>query len=335
MKIYSKLFLLIIFVFNSHSYLYAQNEIKFTPLSSTSNSIIPNINSTFFEGKSISSTELYYEDEMYYLLINDLVGGWPCKKINVGVLQSKDLENWEWFDKPLFSSEDLPYKLTKPNGFATSIIKRKNIYYLFMDVLDNDRNIGIGLATAKSLKGPWKVHKEMVLKPRKDSWDSYSLAGADVIIKGNEFWLYYMGVMNDTPNGETAVGLAKSKDGINWVRQNTPVLSKSKTGFDSHKIGVPKIIEDDENLLMLYRSDDGDGTWGGNSAYGMVKSKDGLNWERFQDKPVLSENDVPNWYTIWACGLIKVENTLHLFLEYDGPPYRHTRINHAIHKVND
>lgn len=306
--------------------------VKFKPISSLTTSVLPKPEGLPFQANYTSSTEVFEENGKYYMIINDLVGGWPCEKINVLLLYSDDLENWTWFEKPLFSSEDLPYKLGKPNGFVTSIVKKGEVYYAFMDVLDNDKNLGIGLATSSTLDGPWKIHAEMVLKPDPNMWDAFSLAGADVVIRNNKFLMYYMGVLNDIPNGETAVGLAESEDGINWKRKNKPVLSKSEEGFDSHKIGVPKVIEDDGGYTMIYRSDDGDGTWGGNSAYGMAQSKDGIKWKKIQKEYVLSENDVDNWYNIWACGLIRVEDTYHLFLEYDGPPVYNTRVNHAIYK---
>jgi predicted GH43/DUF377 family glycosyl hydrolase len=141
-----------------------------------------------------------------------------------------------------------------------------------------------------------------------------------------------MGVLDNGPNGETAVGIAKSKDGIKWKKESQPVLTKSTKGFDSHRVGVPKVIEDDNGYTMVYRSDDGDGTYAGNSAYGMAKSKDGYAWSKVQNTAILSENDVQNWMTIWACGLVKVDKTYHLFLEYDGPPVYGTRVNHAIYK---
>jgi len=313
----------------------AQDKIKFNPVSSKTSTIIPRVESDFFEGINNNPTELFEENGMYYLMVNDLVGGWPSKKINVGLLYSKNLEKWNWSNKPLFSSIDLPYKLNKPHGLATSIIKKGDTYYVFMDVLDNASNIGIGLASSRSLDGPWNVHKDIILKSRKGKWDSVSVMGAEVIVKDGEFWMYYVGVINNKPKGygETAVGLAKSKDGVHWIRENEPVLSKSKSGFDSHKIGTPKVIKNNDEFWMLYRTDDADGSWGSNSAYGIAKSKDGKNWVRCQEEPVIHENDIDNWYTVWASGFLKVGNTFHLFLEYDGPPLRHTRVTHAIYKA--
>ena len=331
-----KVLLLSICIIGSY-FLNAQNKIKFEPISSTTESILPKPEGLVYQGKYTSSTEVFEDNGTYYMIINDLVGGWPCEKINVTLASSTDLEHWKWLERPLFSSEDLPFKLTKPNGFATSIVKDTNgTYLLYMDVLDNDKNIGIGLATSKSLSGPWHIHDEMILKPNKDVWSTFSMAGADVIFYHGKYLMYYMGVPNAITNGETSVCMAESNDGITWDCLKNPVLTKSdKNDFDSHKVGVPKIIKDGNELLMLYRSDNGNGTWGGDSAYGMAKSKDGKTWDRIQKEPVLHENDVDNWNTIWACGLIKVGNTYHLFLEYDGPPVYDTRINHATYKLND
>ncbi|MEQ8423087.1 MAG: family 43 glycosylhydrolase [Cyclobacteriaceae bacterium] len=310
-----------------------QQVIKFEPVTSKTTSLLPKPEGLVYQGNYTSITEVFEDNGKYYMIVNDLVGGWPAKKINVALLESADLEHWSWLTKPLFSSEDLPYKLSKPRGFATSIIKHANgTYFLYMDVLDNDQNLGIGLATAPALTGPWKVHPSLVLKPDENTWDAHALVGGDVIEQNGKFIMYYMGMMTAIKNGETAIGVAESADGIKWEKREKPVITKSAAGFDKCKIGVPKIIHDGEGYTLIYRSDNCDGSWGGDSAYGIAKSEDGISWQK-QSTPVLHEDDVENWRTIWACGLIRVEDTYHLFLEYDGPPSYDTRVNHAIYKL--
>lgn len=326
------IYLLVIFCFAVEVTL-AQT-IKFTPISSRTTSVLPKPNLPY-EAKYTSSTEVFEENGRYYMVVNDLVGGWPCEKINVALLESEDLESWEWFETPIFSSDDLSFQLKKPNGFVTSIVKKKDTYYAFMDVLDHDKNIGIGLATSNALEGPWKIYPEMVLKPDPARWDAYALTGADVVLKDGEFVMYYMGLLKDTVNGETAIGMAESTDGIVWQRGDNPILTKSEIGFDSYKVEAPKVIKEEDGYTMIYRSDNGDGTYGGDSAYGIARSKDGTVWKRIQNDYILSEKDVSNWYNVWACGLIKVDNTYHLFLEYDGPPVYDTRVNHAIYKEKE
>ncbi|WP_420388509.1 family 43 glycosylhydrolase [Roseivirga sp.] len=319
------------------TFLFAANvngqEIKFIPQSSTQGSLIPKPIAPF-HGKYTSVTEAFEDDGKYYMLVNDLVNGWPTELINISLLESEDLKTWKWHEKPLLTSKDLPYNLKVPNAYATSIIKMPGgEYYMYMDILDSDKSKGIGLAVSNNLKGPWRVREDFMLLPNKKGWDKESLAGADVIrSKEGEYLMYYMGVPDSIANGETAVCLATSKDGINWQRRSQPIVTKSSSGFDSHKVGVPKVIYDRGMYYMLYRSDSGDGSWGADSAYGLMQSKDGLEWERMQSEPVLTEYDVSNWRTIWACGFLAINNEFHLLLEYDGPPVYGTRINHAVYK---
>lgn len=310
--------------------------IKFTPISSRTESVLPKPSSELpYQGKYTSVTEVFAEQGKYFMVLNDLVGGWPCEKINVALLVSDDLTSWSWPAEPLLTSGDLKFPVSEPHGFVTSIIKIAGTYHAYMDVLDHDKNSGIGLATSRSLAGPWEIHPSFVLKPDPAGWDKYPIAGAEVVTVGDSLYMYYMAVMEDKLNGESSIGLAVSADGIKWKKKNGPVLSKSESGFDSFKVGVPKVIAEDTGFTMIYRTDNGDGTFGGDSAYGVAKSKNGLDWSRHQIDPVLSENDVENWFTVWACGFIKVDHTYHLFLEYDGPPVYDTRVNHAVYKLGE
>ena len=306
--------------------------IRFIPISSVEESVLPPPPSPF-KGDNTSVTEVFEDNGLYYMLVNDIIGGWPATRINVALLKSTDLVNWEWLPQPIFTSANMPYNFAQPHGFATSVLKTsEGKYLIYFDAFDRDQNKGIGIAHSESLTGPYTIENDLVLRESNERYDAAAVAGADVLQVADMFHMYYMGVPEDINSGETGMCLATSDDGFNWNALPAPVLTKSEGNeFDNHKVGVPKVIQDGDVYIVVYRSENGDGTWGGNSSYGIAKSQDGITWERIQAGPVLSENDVSNWRTVWSCGLIKNTGSLHLFLEYDGPPVFKTRVNHAVY----
>lgn len=319
--------------------IYSQEKVKFTPISSTTTSILPkpsNSDSSLVN-RYTSVTNIFEDGGMYYMLYNDLVGGWPAEEINIALATSKDLENWELIETPILTSENLPFSFgeIQPFIFATSLVKNSmGGYLMYFDVLAKDANKGIGVATSENLTGPWKIHPKMILEPDSNSWDKYAVTSAEVVYNNNEFIMYYSGSPNDELNSENGIMRATSNDGITWERDKMPVFRKNINSglFDSKKVENVQIIIENGQWTMVYRTDNGDGTWGGNSAYGMAKSWDGINWQRVQNEPVISEYDVENWMTIWAFALFKEKNMYHIFLEYDGPPVYATRINHATYE---
>ena len=310
-----------------------KSAVKFIPQSSTDYSILPKPTAEGFDGKYISLGDIFMEDDKAYLLYNDLVGGWPSKDINIALASSEDMKTWKQEDKILLSHKDMPFDFGEDPafGYATSIVKHPNgTYYIYFDVLARDVNKGIGVATAPSLKGPWKVHNEMILTPDVSNWDAYFVSASNVHWVNDEFHMYYAGSKKEGVNKETAIGVATSKNGIDWNRMDQPVFSKSSgTYFDSKKVDNPRVIRDGDQWIMVYRSDNADGTFGANSSYGIATSKNGLSWTRIQKDAILSEDDVSNWMTVWSLAFIKYKEAYHLFIEYDGPPVYGTRINHA------
>ncbi len=309
-------------------------QIKFIPQSSTSYSILPEPTAEGFHGMYTSVTDIIKEGDTYYMLYNDLVGGWPSDEINVALASSKDLATWKREPVPLLTSNDVPFDFgdVKAFPFATSIVKNPNGgYLLYFDAIAKDVNKGIAVATASSLKGPWQVKEEMILVPDLKSWDKYYVTSPQVLWTDGEFRMYYAGTVEEESYKETAIGLATSKDGLNWQRQDVPVFEKSlENGFDSRKVDNPEVIKDGDTWIMIYRSDAGDGTWGTNSAFGLATSKDGISWKRAQKEYILSEDDVSNWRTVWSTAFTKHNGAYHLFVEYDGPPVYGTRVNHTI-----
>jgi hypothetical protein len=141
------------------------------------------------------------------------------------------------------------------------------------------------------------------------SFDSLSVGSPDVHFDGSIYRMWYCGsaVACYYVGGESSIGLATSKDGINWKRANggKPVLGPGKPGaFDELRVEGGCVLYDEDSGIwsMWYtglrkpgtepRASNWEGTipagWECRLRVGLATSTDGIHWERQNDgKPVI------------------------------------------------
>lgn len=126
-------------------------------------------------------------------------------------------------------------------------------YHLWYSGGDSYEPDAIGYAT--SLDGiRWiRVRDEPVLRPG-DAWESDRVAGAHVFRVSE--WLYaaYIGFANDYE--DSAIGIARSRDGVAWERHaGNPVLSRGGAGeFDSINVYKPFVVVDGDEWRMWFNA---------------------------------------------------------------------------------
>lgn len=76
---------------------------------------------------------------------------------------------------------------------------------------------------------------------------------------------------------------AESVDGINWKKRNAPVLNKSKSGFDSFKVGGCDVKKYDSHYIMFYIGYKNVDL----ARICMAVSIDGINWKK-SSRPLFS-----------------------------------------------
>lgn len=128
-------------------------------------------------------------------------------------------------------------------------------YHLWYSGGDSYEPDAIGYAT--SLDGiRWtRVRDEPVLRPGvAGSWESDRVAGAHVFRLSE--WLYaaYIGFANDFE--DSAIGIARSRDGVHWQRHaENPVLSRGGAGeFDSINVYKPFVVVAGDEWRMWFNA---------------------------------------------------------------------------------
>jgi predicted GH43/DUF377 family glycosyl hydrolase len=148
------------------------------------------------------------------------------------------------------------------------VVKFKDRYFLYYATRDPAYKIQMqGVAVAprntKFGRGEWKnISVEgPILRPELP-WEKECIEGASVIERNGKLYMFYAGAYNNAPQ---QVGVAVSKDGINWKRlSDKPFLPNGNPGeWNSSESGHPHIFEDDNGKTYLFYqgNDDNGKTW--------------------------------------------------------------------------
>ncbi|WP_121660834.1 arabinan endo-1,5-alpha-L-arabinosidase [Metabacillus litoralis] len=112
---------------------------------------------------NVHDPALYKDGDTYYVFSTDAkVGGVP--KGGIQVRKSKDLVNWEWVGHAFDTIPKDAYDWTGAKGlWAPDVTKYGDTYYLYYAASQFGKNQSfIGVATSKSIEGPWEDQGEVI-----------------------------------------------------------------------------------------------------------------------------------------------------------------------------
>jgi hypothetical protein len=132
----------------------------------------------------------------------------------------------------------------------------------------------IGLATSKSVFGPWKRLDRPLIEPRPDDWDSIATTNPSLCpLPDNSFLLAYKSRQEDL--GQLQVGVAHAPHYTGpWKRQPTPWLFRGKPAH----VEDPFLWYEDGRVQALMKDMTGE-ICGEKFAGVHVTSADGLSWD--------------------------------------------------------
>lgn len=169
-----------------------------------------------------------------------------------------------WSTDGINFTRNLTNPVFKPDGnwncgraIDAEVIFFRGRYFLYYATRDPDYKVQmIGVATAPGNtsfnKGEWThISKgEAVLKPELP-WERDCIEGASVIEKNGDLFMFYAGAYNNAPQ---QIGVARSSDGINWIRLfDMPFLPNGKEGdWNSSESGHPHIFKNSRGKDYLF-----------------------------------------------------------------------------------
>lgn len=164
------------------------------------------------------------------------------------------------------------------------------------------------IAMAESDDGIMWGEPQLVLEPRNSGWED-DINRPALVVRDGTYHMWYSGqtagrkfasetwteaYLEASSNtlGTSAIGYARSTDGVNWERQDAPVLSPLPE-WEQQSLMCPTVLFDETaNLYKMWYSGGG---WFEPNAIGHAISRDGVNWQRVADHPVFG----PDPDTLW------------------------------------
>lgn len=176
--------------------------------------------------------------------------GHSAKEVTICVATSTD--GLTWIREGVVLRPTLPWE--KGSVMCPSvIIDDSGLYHMWYSGGERYEPDAIGYATSPDGRTWERVRDEPVLRPEPGSeWESDRVAGAHVFRHGD--WLYaaYIGFANGFE--DSAIGVARSRDGVQWERHaGNPVITRGAPGdFDSINVYKPFVIVDGETWRMWF-----------------------------------------------------------------------------------
>lgn len=201
--------------------------------------------------------------------------GFDGSSWRTGIAESDDGLSWKQYSgNPVFGIEDLREDNSgyiAANGSA--ILYDDKVYYFYqMSDLKDEPQIGLAVSEdAYHFTDYGVVFKQ----GEAGTWESNGVGDPYVIYENSTFYLYYLG-MNES--GIQRLGVAMSKDGIQWERSSAnPILDVGCSGaFDENGLGEPSVYYNSPYYYMLYT--------GRNAAeqrnIGLAVSINGIDWRK-------------------------------------------------------
>jgi predicted GH43/DUF377 family glycosyl hydrolase len=214
--------------------------------------------------------------------------GYNGKTWSTGVATSSDGVKWEKYNKPILQPDSYGWdsKYIAANGSA--IAYRGKTYYYYQG--ESSSNITqIGLAISANHIQFNKYNKPVLRVGSKGSWDDQAVGDPYVMQYEGQLYMYYLG-MNSL--GIQRIGVAKSTNGLDWVKYPYPILALGVNGsFDENGLGEPSVVYYPPFFYMLYTGR----SYNEVRDIGLAISLDGVNWRKLNTYGLFDKRKSNSW----------------------------------------
>jgi predicted GH43/DUF377 family glycosyl hydrolase len=207
---------------------------------------------------------------MWYTALKDF-----SPPASIGYATSTDGINWtKYEDNPVFSP-----------GASATVLLLDSVYRMWYGHIA-DSGDWIGYASSPDGVN-WNIHPgNPVLSPGSEgNWDELGVQQPTVLFDQGKFHMWYQ---SPQVSGGYNIGYASSEDGLEWDKNDGPVLLLGNPGDwdDAGGLLSPNVIKKDSLFYLYYLA---------NTKFGYATSKDGINWTKYEDNPVISPGDSGSW----------------------------------------
>lgn len=164
------------------------------------------------------------------------------------------------------------------------------------------------IAVTKSKDGiNWEDLKIVLTRDTTTGWEN-KVNRATIVYKDEMYYMWYTGQSNNN----SKIGYAVSKDGYVFERRKDPVIISEKQ-WEKDSVMNPSVIYDtDENVFKMWYSA---GETYEPDVIAYATSKDGINWNKYGERPILEPNNSNNSlddFKIGGCDVHKISENLYI-----------------------
>lgn len=205
--------------------------------------------------------------------------------------------DWEKYGSPVFGDE------TTASVFDPFVVMIEDRYRLFVSERKNS-----GIICTDSTDGTeWEKWKVALEAGNKGSWEE-RVNRASVCKIDGKWLMWYTGQSRNN----SAIGIATSDDGIRFTRmQQKPILVPSEP-YEKGSVMNPCVLWDkDEKIFKMWYAA---GEQFEPDVLCYAESKDGINWERYANNPILEKsNEKYDQCKVGGCDILKENDRYYMF----------------------
>lgn len=230
---------------------------------------------------------------------------WPGR-VQVPHLTSTDGRAWTLDPAdPVLTSDEIPFDAAGAD-VSTGFLADDGTWVLIFETVSSIHPWVLGRATAPAPEGPWTIDPDPILEPGPEgSIDAGGLHWPSVVRTDEGYALYYAAF--DAPNGDAAIAMATSADGVTWTKRDEPVLT-GELRWEADRLDRPRVARTADGYAMVYAGSD-------LTDRGLAFSDDGVTWTRDGELPVITQDDFPVDGRCWDAALVYRDGSLDYYLE--------------------
>lgn len=194
----------------------------------------------------VNRATVVYKDGLYHMWYTGQANGIS----KIGYATSEDGYKFDRKSEPVLINEKEweKYSVMNPDVIYDEEENILKMWYAAGETYEPDV---IGYATSDDGINWNKYDENPILKANENkiSLDNFKVGGCDVHkISSNSYIMFYIGYINVN---NARIFLAKSQDGINWVRTGKPIIVPQRGKFDSDACYKPSAVFDNQNSRWM------------------------------------------------------------------------------------
>lgn len=181
--------------------------------------------------------------------------------------------------------------------FDPHVILENDIFKMYVSSRENGC-----ISYCESYNGYNWTNPQIILSNVNGTWENI-INRASVLKVNNKYYMYYTGQNEKF----SKIGMAESIDGINWKKyENNPIIIPEMNNEGTNVMNPFVLYDEEEEIFKMWYAA---GEQFEPDVINYATSKDGVNWEKYENNPILQKSDYGfDSYKVGGCCVLKKNN---------------------------